>query len=70
MVKGSLVQLISAALFCRQTLELTDCAPDEFLKEGCWKTHARASDGAELLVTMLSKIPINFDGQQPMLLIA
>jgi len=64
------LQVKAAALFCRQTLDLIDCVPDDFLKEGCWKTHAKASDGAELLVTMLSKTPINFDGQQPMLLIA
>lgn len=51
-------------------MDMTDCNPDDFLKEGCWKTHAKAADGAELLVTMLSKTAINFDGQQPMLLIA
>ena len=51
-------------------MDRIDCNPDEFLKEGCWKTHAKAADGAELLVTMLSKTPINFDGQQLMLLIA
>jgi len=50
-------------------VEFKDCILDKLL-QNLRKTRAKASDGAELLVTMLSKTPAIFDGQQPMLLIA